>query len=195
MAAPTISSFSLSHAAILDGETAAELADVYGVNEGSLELESDTYERQGDDKILSTARWITKGTLSLKSNYISFDMMEKLYGTAPVVTPADTTDPEAPVPGTSVMPLWTEKAMNVRPRPVLVQAPGEDADGNPLTFKIVLYKVKFGQLSFDQFMSYKEGLAVDFSGDALLSEVDELGVPFEDGLGARIGKIIAVDIV
>lgn len=181
--ANNVTAFSLSHAAILDGETAAELADLYGVNEGSLELESDSYERTGDDKILSTTRWITKGTLSLKSNYLPLDMIAALYGT-PVVSGAD---------GIS-MQLWTEKAMNIKPRPVLVQAPGEDADGNPMTMKFVLYKVKFGQITFDQFLSYKEGLAVSFDGDALLSDVDELGAEFTDDLGARIGKIVAVEV-
>lgn len=183
MANPNVTSFSLSHAAILDGTTAAEAADLYGVNDGSLELESDSYERTGDDRILSTTRWITKGTLSLKSNYIPLDMVALLYGT-PVVSGAE---------GLS-MQLWTEKSMNIAPRPVLVQAPGEDEDGNPLTIKIILYKVKFGQFSFDQFMSYKEGLAISFDGDALLSEKDELGAEFTDGLGARIGKLVSVAI-
>lgn len=183
MANQPISSFSLSHAAILDGSTPAEIADLYGVNEGSLELETDQYERQGDDRILSTTRWITKGTLSLKSNYIPLDLIETIYGT-PVVSGAE---------GLTLQ-LWTEKAMNIKPYPVLVQAPGETSDGTPITFKIVLYKVKFGQFSFDQFMSYKEGLAVSFDGDALLSDTDELGKPFTDGLGARIGKLVAATI-
>lgn len=183
--ANNVSSFSLSHAAILDGETAAEVADIFGVNTGSLELESDTYERTGDDKILSTTRWITKGTLSLSTNYMPLDLMAILYGT-PVVSGAGEND--------MTMQLWTEKGMNIRPRPVVVQAPGETADGVPLTMKFVLYKVKFGQVSFDQFMSYKEGLGVTLEGDALLSDVDELGAPFTDDLGARIGKIVTVGI-
>lgn len=183
MANPNITAFSLSHAGILDGSTAAEIADLYGVNEGSLELETDQYERTGDDRILSTTRWITKGTLSLKSNYIPLDMLASLYGT-PVVSGAEGL----------TMQLWTEKGMNIKPHPVVVQAPGETEDGTPLTFKIVLYKVKFGQFTFDQFFSYKEGLAVSFDGDALLSDKDELGAEFTDGLGARIGKIVTVNI-
>lgn len=180
MANPNISSFSLSHVGILDGETAAEVADLYGVNEGSLELESDMYERTGDDRILSTNRWITKGTVSFRSNYLPLDMLALLYGT-PVVSGADGL----------TMQLWTEKGMNIKPRPVVVEAPGEDHDGNPMSIRIVLYKVKFGQISFDQFMSYKEGLAISLEGDALLSDSDELGAEFEDNLGARIGKIVA----
>lgn len=35
-------------------------------------------------------------------------------------------------------------------------------------------------------MSYKEGLAVSFEGDALLADKDELGAAFTDNLGARI---------
>lgn len=178
---PILSSFSLSHAGILSGTSAAEDADLFGVNEGSLELESDSYDRTGDDKILSTTRWITKGTLSLKTNYIPLDMMALLYGTE-VAQDAES--------GGVSMQLWTENAMNIRPRPVVVRAPGEDSDGNPYTIEIVLYKVKFGQMSFDQFMSYKEGLGLSFDADALLSDKDELGNEFTDGQGARIGKLI-----
>ena len=181
---PNITAFSLSHAAILDGTTAAELADLFGVNEGSLELESDSYERTGDDKILSTNRWITKGTLSLKSNYIPLDLMAKVYGT-PVVSGVEGI----------TMQMWTEKAMNIAPRPVVIVAPGETSDGVPTTMKFVLYKVKFGQITFDQFLSYKEGLAVSLEGDALLSDKDELGAAFTDNLGARIGKIVSTTIV
>ena len=182
MPSPNVTSFSLSHVGILNGTTAAEVADLYGVNEGSLDVESDSYERQGDDKILSTTRWLTKGTVSFKTNYLPLDMMALLYGT-PAVSSAT---------GYS-MQLWTEKAMNIAPRPVVVQAPGEDHDGKPLLFKIILYKVKFGQINFEQFMSYKEGLAVSFEGDALLAEKDELGAAFTDDLGARIGKIVTVN--
>ena len=181
---PNVTAFSLSHAAILDGSTAAELADLFGVNEGSLELESDSYERTGDDKILSTTRWITKGTISLKSNYVPLDLMAVLYGT-PVVSGAEGL----------TMQLWTEKAMNIKPRPVVVQAPGETDAGVPITMKFVLYKVKFGQISFDQFLSYKEGLAISLEGDALLSDKDELGQAFTDGLGARIAKLVSATIV
>lgn len=183
--ANNVSSFSLSHAGILDGATAAEVADVYGVNTGSLELESDTYERTGDDKILSTIRWITKGTLSLSSPYMPLDTMAILYGT-PVVSGTGDND--------MTMQLWTEKGMNIKPRPVVLEAPGETEDGTPITMRFVLYKVKFGQVSFDQFLSYKEGLSITLEGDALLSDVDELGEAFEDDLGARIGKIVTVDL-
>lgn len=184
MANPIVSSFSLRHAGILDGETSAtEAADLFGVNDGSLELESDIYERTGDDRILSTTRWITKGTLSLSTNYIPFDLIAFLYG-VPVVSGADGITQQ----------LWAEKAMNIRPRPVVLEAPGEDENGIPFTIRIVLYKVKFGQMSFDQFMAYKEGLAVSFEGDALLSDTDEMGQNFTDGLGARIGKIVAVNL-
>lgn len=179
---PNVSSFSLSHIGILDGATAAtELADFFGVNDASLEVDSDVYERTGDDQILSTNRWINKGTLSLRTNYIPLDAMALLYGTAAV----------SGAEGIS-MQLWTEKGMNIKPRPVVVVAPGEDQDGNPLTMKIVLYKVKFGQITFDQFMSYREGLAISIEGDALLSDKDELGVAFTDSYGKRIGKIVTV---
>ena len=181
---PNVTAFSLSHAAILDGSTPAELADLFGVNEGSLELESDSYERTGDDKILSTTRWITKGTLSLKSNYIPLDLMAVLYGT-PVVSGAEG----------RTMQLWTEKAMNIAPRPVVVKAPGETDAGVPITMKFVLYKVKFGQITFDQFLSYKEGLAISLEGDALLSDKDELGQAFTDNLGARIAKVVSANVV
>lgn len=181
-----ISSFSLTHAAILDGTTPAELADIYGVSEGSLEVDTDSYERTGDDRILSTVRWINRGTLSLSSTYIPLDLLEKMYGTPAVIDDAT---------GSLTMQLWTQKSMNLAPRPVLVEAPGSDQAGNPFTLRIILYKVQFGPMAFDQFMSYKEGLAVSFEGDALLSDTDELGQPFDDELGARIGKIVAVNLL
>ena len=183
MPSPNVTSFSLSHVGILDGTTAAEVADLYGVNEGSLDVESDSYERQGDDKILSTTRWLTKGTVSFRTNYLPLDMMALLYGT-PAVSSAT---------GYS-MQLWTEKAMNIAPRPVVVQAPGETDAGVPITMKFVLYKVKFGQITFDQFLSYKEGLAISLEGDALLSDKDELGATFTDGLGARIAKLVSANV-
>ena len=113
MPAPkAISSFSLSHVGILDGTTSAELADLFGANESSLELESDVYERQGDDKILSTARWITKGTLTVGTNYIPLPLISSLYGTAVVSSQIATKD-------AYTVQLWTEKGMNVAPRPVV----------------------------------------------------------------------------
>ena len=184
MARDIVSSFSLSHAAILDGTTAAELSDIYGVNDGSLELETDVYERTGDDVILSTNRWITKGTLSLKSNYLSLGMVSKLWGIPKV---ADTSDPTLEV---IMQQLWTEKGMNIAPRPVLIRTGGEDSDGTPLEIDIILYKVKFGYYNFDQFFSYKEGLSISFDGDVLLSDKDELGKPFTDDQGKRIGRIV-----
>ena len=186
MATPAaISSFSLSHVGILNGSTSAETADLYGANDSSLELDSDIYERTGDDKVLSTARWITKGTLTVGTTYIPLPMVEALYGTPVVSATKDTKT-------SYTVQLWTEKGMNVAPRPVVLLAPGEDEDGVPMDIKIVLYKVKFGPMSFSQSLAYKEGLAVSFEGDALLSDKDELGAAFTDGLGARIGKIIAI---
>lgn len=177
-----ITSFSLSHAGILDGVTAAtELADIFGVNEGTLEISSDTYERTGDDTVLSTQRWVTKGTLSLRTNYIPQAVLTLLYNT-PVVSGATGTTQQ----------LWAEKSMNIKPYPVVVTAPGQDADGEPFEMSFVLYKVQFGQIAFDQFMSYKEGLAVSLEGDVLLSDKDELGAPFSDNLGRRIGKIVTL---
>lgn len=38
MANPNVTSFSLSHLGILDGSTAVELADLYGINEVRLNL-------------------------------------------------------------------------------------------------------------------------------------------------------------
>lgn len=183
MANPNLSTFSLSHVGILDGTTGAEAADLFAVNEGSLELESDSYDRTGDDRIISTNRWITKGTLSVSTNYMPLDVMALLYGTS-VVSGAS---------GIS-MQLWAEGSMNTVPRPVVIEAPGEDGDGVRYKVKFILYRVKFGQISFGQFTSYKEGLAVSLEGDALLSTKDELGQAFADNLGARIGKIVAVTL-
>lgn len=180
--APNISTFSLSHVGVLDGTTAAEVADLYGVNTGSLELDTDSFDRPGDDRILSTVRWINKGTVSFSTHYLPMDMIALLFGTA-VVSGAE---------GYS-MQLWTERGMtSSRPRPIVVLAPGEDEEGVPMDIKIVLYRVRFGQPTFDQFASYKQSLGITLEGDALLSDKDELGAEFDDNQGARIGKIVAV---
>ena len=90
--------------------------------------------------------------------------------------------------------VLTRGAITIPIENALAIAVDTDEDGVPMDIKIVLYKVKFGPFSFSQSPSYKEGLAVSFEGDALLSDKDELGATFADGYGARIGKIIAVSL-
>ena len=80
MATPTtiIEGFSLSHAAILDGTVAAtEVADIYGIREGTLDVSTDSYDNTGDDQVLSTWNWINYATLSITSGFIPFDLLSR----------------------------------------------------------------------------------------------------------------------
>ena len=85
----TIEAFSLSHAQILDGETtfldaiataAAEDEDIYGVNEASLEPDTDSYDNEGDDAVLSTWSWLNSAELTVQAGYLSFELIARMTG-------------------------------------------------------------------------------------------------------------------
>lgn len=164
----TIEGFSVSHAAILDGTSGAELADIYGVREGSLDLDTDSYDNTGDDQVLSSLSWVNFATLSIQSGYIPFDLLSTLTG-SPVASSGS---------GANAMysiPLWDEDSVNQPVKPVLIRVPSRTAGAGALrTLDIVLYRVQFGPISFDG-PSYKSGLLVSYTGKAFLSSTDEAG--------------------
>jgi hypothetical protein len=177
----TFEGFSVSHAAILDGSTGAETADIYGVREGSIEVDTDSFDNTGDDTILSTWSWFNFATLSITSGFIPFDVIALLTGNT--ITSSGTglaTQYE--------MPLWNEKSLNVPPRPVLIRVPSKDEDGNARNLDFILYKVQFEPISFDG-PSYKDGLVLNYAGKALMSEKDEKGVALAGGDRA-IGRLL-----
>lgn len=175
MASKTVESFSISHAAILDGSTGIEEAvggDIFGVRSGSLELDSDSYDNTGDDSILSTWYWANKVNVTVQGGYIPFETLSLISGS--VITSSGTGVNES-----FRLPLWEENTMNTQPRPMLVRCPSKDKDGNVRLLDFVLYKVQFQPFSFDG-PSYKEGLLLNYNGSALFSDVDEKGQPVLD---------------
>lgn len=77
----TVEGFSVSHAAILDGTTAATETDIYGVRTASIAPDLGSADNTGDDGVLSTWNWFNFATLTVESGYIGFDLYAKLSGT------------------------------------------------------------------------------------------------------------------
>jgi hypothetical protein len=181
MATPTtiVEGFSISHAAILDGaDPGAELADIYGVREGTLDVDTDSFDNTGDNTVLSTWSWINFATLSITSGYVPLSVLSTLYGAT--LTSSGTAESI-----TYSLPLWNEKSQNQPSRPVLLRVPSKDSGGLPRRLDIILYKVQFDPFSFDG-PAYKDGLVLNYSGRALLSSVDEKGVALTEKAVGRL---------
>lgn len=180
MAAPIIEGFSLSHCAVLDGETGAEVADIYGVREATIEVDTDSYDNNGDDAILSSWQWFNFATLSVTSGYLPMEVAALLANTT--ITEGGTT-PNL----THSMPLWSQNSLNTPTRPVLVRIPSKDSTGAVRTMDVVLFKVQFAPLTLEG-PSYKDGLVTSYSGKAVMSSVDEKGVALVE---PSIGRIVS----
>lgn len=167
--------FSVSHAAILNGTTGAEEADIYGVREGSVSVDSDSYDNTGDDAVLSNWFWFNYAEVTISSGYVPFSVIALLTG-ATVTSTADV----------YTVDLWTEPSLNQPPRPVLIRVPSKDSLGAVRSMDIVLFRVQFMPISFDG-PTYKDGLVLNYSGRAVISSVDETG----DDLDVRaIGRLV-----
>ena len=167
--------FSISHAAILSGSApvAPDLfseeadGDIYGVREGSLQADTDSYDNLGDDSVLSSWFWFNFATVSITAGYISFPLVALLSGSTISSSGA----------GDAIqydLPLWEETSLNQPARPMLVRVPSKDSNSNTRVMDIVLYKVQFEPLNFDG-PTYKDGLVINYSGKALMSQTDEAG--------------------
>lgn len=187
--------FSLSHAQVLDGTKSFveglaaaydEGLDIYGVNESSLEPDTDSYDNEGDDAVLSTWAWLNKAALTVQAGYFSFPLLETIYG-RPVLTETD----EVSTKTTYSVDLWHEDSMNIKPLPMIVRMPAKDAAGNPADFVIGLYRVSFDPMTFAG-PAYKDGLKTNYNGNALWSNTDEKGVAFTDGK-KRIGRLLFIE--
>jgi hypothetical protein len=75
MATGIFEAFSVSHAAILNGTTGAEEADIYGVREGSVSVDSDSYDNTGDDAVLSNWFWFNYAEVTISSGYVPFNVI------------------------------------------------------------------------------------------------------------------------
>lgn len=76
-----VEGFSVTHAAIYDGTSAATETDIYGVRTASIAPDLGTFDNTGDDGILSTWNWFNFATLTVESGYIGFDLYAKMSGT------------------------------------------------------------------------------------------------------------------
>lgn len=177
MATGIFEAFSVSHAAILNGATGAEAADIYGVREGSVSVDSDSYDNTGDDAVLSNWFWFNYAEVTISSGYVPFNVISLLTG-APVTSTGDTWS----------MPLWTQSSLNQPNRPVLIRVPSKDSAGDVRTMDIVLFRVQFMPIAFDG-PTYKDGLVLNYSGRAVVSPVDEAGVALpEKAIGRLLNK-------
>jgi hypothetical protein len=175
--------FSISHAGILNGTTGAEeaLGDIYGVRDGSLDVDTDSYDNTGDEAVLSTWSWFNFATVTVQAGYVPFDLIGLIAGDVVVssgTAPADYYN----------VPMWSEKSLNQPRRPMLLRVPSKNAAGTPRSFDFVLYAVQFDPFGFDG-PTYKDGLLLNYSGRALMSSVDEAGVSLGTGNRA-IGRLV-----
>lgn len=180
MPAPIVEGFSLSHCAVLDGTTGAETADIYGVREASIEVDTDSFDNTGDDAVLSSWQWFNFATLSVKSGYLPMELAALLAGST--IASSGTAGSE-----TFSMPLWNQNSLNTPTRPVLVRIPSKDETGKVRTLDVVLFKVQFAPISLEG-PSYKDGLVTSYSGKAVMSKVDEKGGALTE---ASIGRIVS----
>jgi hypothetical protein len=177
MSTGVFEAFSVSHAAILNGSTGAEAADIYGVREGSVSVDSDSYDNTGDDAVLSNWFWFNYAEVTISSGYIPFQVVSLLTG-APITSTGDNWS----------MPLWTQSSLNQPSRPVLIRVPSKDSAGAVRTMDIVLFRVQFMPISFDG-PTYKDGLVLNYSGRAVVSPVDETGTNLpEKAIGRLLNK-------
>lgn len=190
---PVIESFSLSHAMLIDGATSfldalavASLDwDIYGVNEASLDPDTDSYDVEGDDTVMSTWSWLNFAELKVQAGYLSFPLIAKLTG-----RPIESSTVGVGAKELIGIDLWHEDSMNVPPMPALLRMPARDHTGNAADLIIGLYRVGFNPITFDG-PKYKDGLKVNYGGKAIYSAVDELGNAFADGK-KRVGRLLAL---
>lgn len=181
-------SFSVSHCQIVPDTSAyfeavasATTNDFYGVRAGSLEIDTGQYDNTGDDSILSSWEWFNKGTLTITQGYINMELLVTLAGET-----ISSSGSGASLQYT--VPLWSDKQINVGAKPVIIACPAKDTDGTLRKLIIGLYKVIFGPMKIEG-PSYKEGLAVSWTGTAVRSTVDEKGA----ALGTpAVGKLLYV---
>jgi hypothetical protein len=179
--------FSISHAAILNGTTGAEetAGDIYGVREGSLEPDQDSYDNTGDDAVLSTWYWFNFATVTIQAGFVPFELIALLTGDTLVSSGAAPNDYYS-------LPLWSEASLNQARRPMLIRVPSKDNDGVIRQMDFILYSVQFQPFSFDG-PSYKNGLLLNYSGRALLSTKDEKGATLTlatHGATKAIGRLV-----
>lgn len=182
----TVEGFSISHAAIIDGETGLEetYGDIYGVNSGTLDLTLGNYKNAGDDNILSIWDWVDFAAISVQAGYISFKLIELLTGVT--LSSSDT--------GDNVqynIELWEETSFNLPEKPMRIRIPSRDNNSNTRLLDIILYKVKFAPIVFAG-ITYKDGIKINYNGTAIMSSVDHTGAALTNKAVGRIISLAAV---
>lgn len=179
----TVEGFSISHAAILDSTTGIDTVvggDIYGVRQGSLSVDTGSFDNTGDDNILSTWAWFNFGTLSITGGYVPFSTISLLAGSTITSSGASGSEYYG-------LPLWNQLSLNQPTRSVLIRVPSKDNTGNVRTLDFILYRVQFDPISFDG-PTYKDGLVLNYGGKALMSTIDEKGATLTQ---AAIGKLVS----
>jgi hypothetical protein len=86
---PVVEGFSLTHAAIMDGVSTWEESlyalydeglDIYGVSDSSLQPNTDSFDNEGDDSVLSRWTWLNYAEMTITSGYLSFPLMATITG-------------------------------------------------------------------------------------------------------------------
>lgn len=159
--------FSISHAAILDGETTAEEAakrDFYGVQSASVSANEESFEEVSNDIVIGSWNSISSINIEVSSGFMSLSIFDRF-----------SFEDKKPLS----LDLWNPSAINPAHVPILFRIPSRNQNGVYFNFDIVLFNVKLKPYSLDS-LSYKEGLKVSYKGQAFLSDVDEVGnvLPF-----------------
>jgi hypothetical protein len=175
--------FSLSHAAILNGTTGAELATLYGVRNGSITPDSGNFENTGDNVVLSEWFWLNFANVTIEEGFVTFGTLATIYGVTVASSGVAPNDYYS-------LPLWTLNSMNQITRPMAVRVPSKDSAGTIYTLDYVLYKVQFQPFTFTG-PSYKNGLTTAVNGRALMSTLDEVGNSLPASYPRSIGRLIA----
>lgn len=194
MTAPTkiFEIFSISHAQILDGATSFldtafaaydEDLDIFGVADGSLEPDTDSYDNEGDDVVLSTWEWMTKATVTCQAGYISLPVLASITGRPIVTTGTGATTAHE-------MDLWHEDDFSQGAKPMILKCASRDSKKAARDAVIGLYAVSFGPIT-PEGPSYKEGTKWNYGGTGNFSLYDETGVAFPDGK-KRVGRLLSI---
>jgi hypothetical protein len=89
MTAPTpiVEGFSLTHAMIMNGTDSwsdalykayDENFDIYGVSDSSLSPNTDSFDNEGDDAVLSRWQWLNYAEMTITSGYLSFPLLRTI---------------------------------------------------------------------------------------------------------------------
>jgi len=127
---------------------------------------------------LSIWAWFNTATVTVESGYMSFSLISLLTGgtiTSSGTAPNDLYN----------IPLWNTASLNQPTRPLLIRSNSKDNTGAVRSNDICLYKVQFQPIAFDG-PTYKDGLVVSYTGQVLMSSLDETGATLTDPAMGRI---------